>query len=587
MATSALAQSRAATTALRLPSSSLRLPRRAGATPRTHHQTRSVACVAANLSRGWSRARLMASSAQRKDDPMAPVRRAVKAQASTATEPDVVDGGGPPEGPKDSQGWTIFGVKPTPEVTAIMLVYFVQGIIGLSRLAINFYLKDDLGLTPSEVTYITSASSIPWLIKPLYGFLSDSVPIFGYRRRSYLFLCGIRTPPLPPRSRLPAPPSRIVDGYVLVACPWSKCGGGEADSWLVVGSVAWGTLATVVDTPTEALVATIVSSLAIAVSDVVVDSVVVERARGEPPSYSGSLQSLCWGTAAFGGILSAYFSGSLVEEYGAKTVFAVTALLPLLTIAAAPLVKETRMVRPKNSSTLEGLKGVGRDFKDQSVRLWGAVKQPGILLPTIFVFLWQATPNPSSAMFFFQTNKLGFNPEFLGKVALVSSVAQLAGVGVYNTFMKELPLRKMFLASATLGTALGLSQLVLVTGYNQQLGISNEWFVLGDSVVLTVLGQVSFMPVLVLAAKICPEGVEATLFAALMSILNAGGVSSGILGGLLTDYLGVTADNFDNLFWLVLICNLSSLAPLPFLRLLPKDSDSVVPEGGEAADKDS
>jgi len=476
---------------------------------------------------------------------MAPVRRAVKAQASTATEPDVVDGGGPPEGPKDSQGWTIFGVKPTPEVTAIMLVYFVQGIIGLSRLAINFYLKDDLGLTPSEVTYITSASSIPWLIKPLYGFLSDSVPIFGYRRRSYLFLCGI------------------------------------------LGSVAWGTLATVVDTPTEALVATIVSSLAIAVSDVVVDSVVVERARGEPPSYSGSLQSLCWGTAAFGGILSAYFSGSLVEEYGAKTVFAVTALLPLLTIAAAPLVKETRMVRPKNSSTLEGLKGVGRDFKDQSVRLWGAVKQPGILLPTIFVFLWQATPNPSSAMFFFQTNKLGFNPEFLGKVALVSSVAQLAGVGVYNTFMKELPLRKMFLASATLGTALGLSQLVLVTGYNQQLGISNEWFVLGDSVVLTVLGQVSFMPVLVLAAKICPEGVEATLFAALMSILNAGGVSSGILGGLLTDYLGVTADNFDNLFWLVLICNLSSLAPLPFLRLLPKDSDSVVPEGGEAADKDS
>ena len=28
---------------------------------------------------------------------------------------------------------------------------------------------------------------------------------------------------------------------------------------------------------------------------------------------------------------------------------------------------------------------------------------------------------------------------------------------------------------------------------------------LGDSVVLTVLGQVAFMPVLVLAAKLCPE----------------------------------------------------------------------------------
>lgn len=43
------------------------------------------------------------------------------------------------------------------------------------------------------------------------------------------------------------------------------------------------------------------------------------------------------------------------------------------------------------------------------------------------------------------------------------------------------------------------------TGLNQQLGLSNELFVLGDSLVLTVLGQVSFMPILVLAARLCPE----------------------------------------------------------------------------------
>ena len=44
-----------------------------------------------------------------------------------------------------------------------------------------------------------------------------------------------------------------------------------------------------------------------------------------------------------------------------------------------------------------------------------------------------------------------------------------------------------------------------VAGINQQWGLSNELFVLGDSLVLTVLGQVSFMPVLVLAARLCPE----------------------------------------------------------------------------------
>ncbi len=46
---------------------------------------------------------------------------------------------------------------------------------------------------------------------------------------------------------------------------------------------------------------------------------------------------------------------------------------------------------------------------------------------------------------------------------------------------------------------------VVCAGTSRALGLSNELFVLGDSVVLTVLGQVAFMPVLVLAAKMCPE----------------------------------------------------------------------------------
>ena len=43
------------------------------------------------------------------------------------------------------------------------------------------------------------------------------------------------------------------------------------------------------------------------------------------------------------------------------------------------------------------------------------------------------------------------------------------------------------------------------SGLNQQLGLSNEVFALGDSAVITVLGQVSFMPILVLAARLCPD----------------------------------------------------------------------------------
>ncbi len=41
-----------------------------------------------------------------------------------------------------------------------------------------------------------------------------------------------------------------------------------------------------------------------------------------------------------------------------------------------------------------------------------------------------------------------------------------------------------------LGTLLGSTTLLLVSGANRQLGLSDQLFVLGDSVILTVLGQV-------------------------------------------------------------------------------------------------
>ncbi|KAM3385753.1 hypothetical protein ACQJBY_009478 [Aegilops geniculata] len=322
----------------------------------------------------------------------------------------------------------------------------------------------------------------------------------------------------------------------------------------------------------------------------VVDSMVVERARGESQSTSGSLQSLCWGSSAFGGIVSAYFSGSLVDAYGVRFVFGITAFLPLMTSAVAVLVNEHRLTPGEHAMSVSG-----SGFIESSIQhikqLWTSVKQPNIFLPTLFIFLWQATPHSESAMFFFMlrfsrllielscslivdlsTNKLGFTPEFLGRVKLVTSIASLLGVGIYNYFLKAVHLRKIFLVTTIIGSALGMTQVLLVTGLNRQFGISDEWFSIGDSLIITVLGQAAFMPVLVLAAKLCPPGMEATLFATLMSISNAGSVTGGLVGAGLTKIFGVTRESFGNLPVLIIVCNLSSLLPLPLLGLLPDET---------------
>ncbi|MEB3281854.1 MAG: folate/biopterin family MFS transporter [Lyngbya sp.] len=413
-----------------------------------------------------------------------------------------------------------FGKKPTPELIAILLVYFVQGTLGLARLAVSFFLKDDLGMTPAEVSAMLGIVVLPWVIKPVFGFISDGLPLFGYRRRPYLILSGF------------------------------------------LGAIAWVAMATVVDSPLTATLVITLSSLSVAISDVIVDSLVVERARKESLSDVGSLQSLCWGTSALGGLITAYLSGFLLEVFTVQTVFLITASFPLIVCGVAWLITEEKV---GDRSNLDAV-------KQQIRQLRQAVTQKAIWLPMAFVFIWQATPTADSAFFYFTTNELGFQPEFLGRVRLVTSIASLVGVLLFQRFFKTIPFRKIFTWSTILSAVLGMTMLLLVTHANRAIGIEDHWFSLGDSLILTVMGQVAYMPVLVLAARLCPPGVEATLFALLMSIYNMAGLLSHESGALLTHLLGVTEHQFDNLWILVIMTNVSTLLPLMFLNWLPNFS---------------
>jgi hypothetical protein len=72
--------------------------------------------------------------------------------------------------------------------------FIIIGVIELSRLAINYLFKDDFLLDPYEMSLIMGITSIPWVIKPLWGYTSDTFPILGYRRKSYLvFLSFVQT----------------------------------------------------------------------------------------------------------------------------------------------------------------------------------------------------------------------------------------------------------------------------------------------------------------------------------------------------------------------------------------------------------
>ncbi|NEP44361.1 MAG: folate/biopterin family MFS transporter, partial [Okeania sp. SIO2H7] len=358
---------------------------------------------------------------------------------------------------------------------------------------------------------------------------SDGLPIFGYRRRPYLIAAGL------------------------------------------LGALSWVALATWVNGAVGATLAIALGSISTNLSDVIADSLVAERARKESLDNAGSIQSLCWGSMAFGGIITAYFSGFLLEYFSTQTVFLITATFPLIVSTVAWLIAEEKV------NYITDFDSVKKQIKLTSK----AISNKSILLPAAFIFLWQATPTSEAAFFYFITNELDFQPEFLGRVSLVTSIATLVGVWLFQRYFKSVSFRKIFGWSAIISAVLGMTTLLLVTHANRALGIDDRWFSLGDSAILAIVARIAWMPLFVLAARLCPKGVEATLFALLMSVINLGSFFSYQSGGLLMHWFGITESNFDNLWLLVVIANFSTLLPLLFLGWLPSANALSEEEDGD------
>ena len=63
-----------------------------------------------------------------------------------------------------------------------------MGFSSFPTLSINYFFKDVLKLDPTELSLFNSVINFIWILKPIFGFICDSYPIFGSRRRSYLII---------------------------------------------------------------------------------------------------------------------------------------------------------------------------------------------------------------------------------------------------------------------------------------------------------------------------------------------------------------------------------------------------------------
>ena len=181
----------------------------------------------------------------------------------------------------------------------------------------------------------------------------------------------------------------------------------------------------------------------------------------------------------------------------------------------------------------------------------------------------------AGAITFFYERELGFTPNEFGMLDVMGHIVSIIGIMIYKRYLREVSFPKIFGVALFLSFLLENTMLLLVFHVNRQMGIPDYIFAFIERVTITLVGQFITMPMVVLGARLCPPGVEGSLYALLMSITNIGGVVSEEWGSLLTNMFGITGNNFSNLWKLMLVCHAFDLIPFLGLKLLKTPESST------------
>jgi len=178
-------------------------------------------------------------------------------------------------------------------------------------------------------------------------------------------------------------------------------------------------------------------------------------------------------------------------------------------------------------------------------------------------------------MYYFQTEVAGFSQFTFALIGVVGSCCLFVAVFLYRLFFSRHETRSLILMALIIEVAAGVFSLLFVLRVNLLLGIPDIWFVfLTSTTTSAFIEAFTMLPPLVLFAKLVPKKVEATVFAFATTIAQGVSRFGGKATGLLVNrFVGVTRDNLDR-FWILLVIQIAmNFIPMTFLCLIPTQEE--------------
>jgi len=500
----------------------------------------------------------------------------------------------------------------------------------------RYLLTDELGVGAARYTQIDAFANIPWQIKALYGMLSDSCRLCGLKRTPYVLVAGIlglvsglvlcfggndselvaafflvlaNLSIALPDVMIDASAAERARTHPLLAADVQALCWGSLNALAFFGELAVGFLVDPEVLGSRGVFGVFASTASLGTLLPASFGWLGEKRRKSRHgwwAYAAATSADDDQTTTHNPTTKAEEEEVSVEEEEEKTPRSSSARVPVFLAAAATCAVSVSigliqlLYEGERKTLVEGCATV----------VFGAV-----LAVLLFVLLRRVTPRlagaavyiflegalqPSTAVIFQWSHDDGdangncsrrceedsddcgwarerdypcISTETWGYARATARLFGLVGVVLYNTFFSSWPYRRIFALGTTVYFLANLLDLVWVSRTNVALGVPDDVFLFGSEIIQPTLRKLHVMPVFVLAARLCPESVEATLFALLMGLSNFGATVGAYNGVALLTLFGVDRPRYHNISSFVFARTLMYLLPLLLVPVF-------VPAGG-------
>ena len=444
--------------------------------------------------------------------------------------------------------------KMTRNKISILLIGFYAGLCVISDLAVKYYFKDKKKVETANLTRILIIFKIPYLIKPLYGFLLDFFPIFGYKKKSYLFICFL---------------VNISSWYLFII---------SNDKSMIFS-----------------IICLLFVNISLSFTTVIGSAIQVDLSKMYDNDKSiigqktSDLMSEYFIIKSLGTLIPSYFKGFLIEKYTNDIIFYISGLISLLIFISDLILVEDKidnkkLKRKSSSSLIENDEENNEENKTEQIL--NLIKNKNIIILLSLIFILESSPFCASPLFYYETNILNLNPKDLGYIDFLSQISIIIVIYINKNLCMKYNFSFKAITFFVRMCQFALFSLIYMLIMRSTQKYIDDYYLVTITITLHEgFNSLGKLPYSLLAILFSPLNLEATTYSLCVFSSYLGNIFADYIDYFLATYFQISHYNFTNFGILVLVENILNLIPLFYTLAIPnrffyKNKDNL-PETSE------